>query len=107
MPRRSDPVEMVEAREKLRARFEAQQQAAAGFFDAAARANRLHAELNEVDRQQQRHAAKLAETLDVAAAADVTGWPRRRVADALKSQRPRPTASPQAGAAAHPNAEGR
>ena len=107
MPRRSDPVEMVEARDKLRARFEAQQQAAAGFFAAAARANRLRAELDEIDRQQQRHAAQLAETLDVAAAADVTGWPRTRIADALKSQRPRPTASPQAGAAAHPDAEAR
>ena len=53
----------------------------------------------------------LSRTVDEAeyyvAAADVTGWPRTRIADALKSQRPRPTASPHPGAAAHPNADGR
>jgi hypothetical protein len=88
----------------LRARFGAQQEAAAEFFDAAARAARLRVELDALDRKKDEHAAALAETLNVSTDAEVTGSSRTRIAEALKSQRPR---SPQpAGAAAlSPNGE--
>jgi hypothetical protein len=100
MPRRSDPVELVNVREKLCVRFDEQQQSAAGLFDAAGRGARLRAELDEFGRRQQKHVARLADTLDVATAADITGWSRGRITEALRSQRPRP---PQpAGAAALP-----
>jgi hypothetical protein len=98
MPRRTDPVEMVSAREKLRALFDAQQHAATGFFDAVSRAARLRTQLDELERRQQRHAAKLAETLDVATAADITGWSRSRITETLRSHRPRRSSSTHPGA---------
>jgi hypothetical protein len=103
MLRRSDPFEMVNAGDKLRGRFDAQQHAA-GCFGAASQAVRLRAQLDELDRQQQKHAAKLADTLNVATATDITGWPRTRITEALRSQRPRPP-QPAGAAAPSPNGE--
>jgi hypothetical protein len=87
MPRRPDPPELAAARDILRARHDAQQTAATGFFAAAARVAALRRDLVRLEEDQAGHAAALADTLGVDAAAEVTGWSRNRMNEAQRSRR--------------------
>jgi hypothetical protein len=87
MPRRPDPPELTVARDLLRARHDAQQAAAAAFFGAAVRVAELRGDLVRLEEDQAVHAAALAGTLGVDAAAQVTGWSRNRINDAQRSRR--------------------
>ena len=100
MPRRPESAEMAAAREQLRARYEAQQAAAAAFFDTAAHLGKLRSQVEEVEAELQAHAAALAEALGAEAAAELTGWSRSRVGDAQRVQRSRRAAEVTATVAA-------
>ena len=101
MPRRTASAELTAAREQLRARYEAQQAAAAAFFDGAARLAELRDEVEEVEAELRRHAAALVEALGVDTAADLTGWSRGRLGEAQRAARPpRSAASHDASPAA-------
>lgn len=85
MPRRPESAKLIAAREKLRARHEAQQSAVAAFFDSAARLDDLQAQVEELEGEQAGHTAALAATLGVPTTAELTGWSRSRIADAQRS----------------------
>ena len=89
MPRRTEPAELVAARDVLRANHDAQQDATGAFFNAAARLAAVRREAEALAADQQVHAGKLAELLGVDTAARVTGWSRGRLAEAQRSQRSR------------------
>ena len=89
MPRRTEPAELVAARDLLRANHDAQQDATGAFFNAAARLAAVRREAEALAADQQVHAGKLAELLGVDTAARVTGWSRGRLAEAQRSQRSR------------------
>ena len=89
MPRRTEPAELVAARDVLRANHDAQQDATGAFFNAAARLAAVRREAEVLAADQQVHAGKLAELLGVDTAARVTGLSRSRLAEAQRSQRSR------------------
>jgi hypothetical protein len=99
MPRRPDPPELTVARDLLRARHDAQQAAVAAFFGTAARVAALRGDVVRLEEDQAVHAAALADTLGVDAAAKVTGWSRNRINEAQRSRRGA-TGGPDAGPAA-------
>ena len=87
MPRRTEPAELVAARDVLRANHDAQQDAAGAFFDAAARLAAVRREAEPLETEQQGHAGELAELLGIDTAARVTGWSKGRLGEALRSRR--------------------
>ena len=95
MPRRPEPPELTAARDTLRARYEQQQHATAAFYDAAARAERLREQLERIEHEQRTHATELAQALDPATAATITGWPITRIRASLNNHR-RAAATPAA-----------
>ena len=95
MPRRPEPSELTAARDTLRARYEQQQHATAAFYDAAARAERLREQLDRIEAEQRTHATELAQALDLATAATITGWPINRIRAGLNNHR-RAVATPVA-----------
>ena len=90
MGRRREPVEVVAAREVLRGRFVEQEAAVVRFFEAGARAAVLRSSLEEVEREQCRHAGALVELVGVSAAAQLTGWSRSRVVATQRAHRAQP-----------------
>jgi hypothetical protein len=89
MPRRTEPTELVAARDVLRANHDAQQDATGAFFNAAARLAAVRREAEALAADQRVRAGKLAELLGVDTAARVTGWSRGRLAEAQRTQRSR------------------
>ena len=87
MGRRSEPVEVAEARERLRERFAVQESVVIGFFESAARASELRESLEAVDAEQRGHAAALVDLVGVDAAAELTGWARSRVSECQRRSR--------------------
>ena len=59
MPRRTEPAELVAARDVVRANHDAQQDAVGAFFDAAARLAAVRREAEAVEADQQVHAGSL------------------------------------------------
>lgn len=84
MVRRQEPTELVSGRDRLRELAAAQQDALSEFWQAAARGDQLRAEMEAIEAEQRRHAAALAGLLGAATAAELTGWSKARIADALR-----------------------
>ena len=87
MGRRSEPVEVAEACERLRERFAVQESAVIGFFESAARVSELRKSLEAADAEQRGHAAALVDLVGVDAAAELTGWARSRVVECQRRSR--------------------
>ena len=94
MRRRTEPTELVAARDLLRANHDAQQDATGAFFTAGARLAAVRHEAEALEADQQVHAGKLAALLGVDTAARVTGWSRRRLAEAQATYRSRRPSRP-------------
>jgi len=74
MVRKRESVAEREARERLRARYDAEVKAVAEFFGYAGQTDQLNAKIDVLVERQVKTVARLAESTDVNRAADTVCW---------------------------------
>lgn len=87
MARKRGSAEEREARERLRDRYDAEVKAVSEFFGYAGQIDQLNAKIEVLIERQEDTVARLADSTDVARAADTVCWPVSRVREAVAKKR--------------------